>query len=39
MLAEVFGIVPKDGLALERLIENHLVILFDGLSVQPEAGQ
>ncbi|HTM77013.1 MAG TPA: hypothetical protein VL133_05240 [Devosia sp.] len=39
MLAEVFGIVPKDGLALERLIENHLVILFDGLSMQPEAGQ
>ena len=32
MLAEVFGIVPPDGLALERLVENHLSILFDGLS-------
>ena len=39
MLAEVFDIVPKDGLALERLIENHLAILFDGLSARPEAGQ
>lgn len=33
MLAEVFGIVPPDGLALERLVKNHLGILFDGLSL------
>ena len=32
MLAEVFGIVPPDGLALDRLVDNHLLILFDGLS-------
>ncbi|HTM78722.1 MAG TPA: TetR/AcrR family transcriptional regulator C-terminal ligand-binding domain-containing protein, partial [Devosia sp.] len=38
MLAEVFAIVPKDGLALDRLVENHLAILFDGLSAKPEAG-
>lgn len=36
MLAEIFAIVPKDGLALDRLIENHLVILFDGLSARAE---
>jgi AcrR family transcriptional regulator len=34
MLAEVFGIEPSDGLNLERLIENHLAILFAGL--EPE---
>jgi AcrR family transcriptional regulator len=33
LMAEIFGIMPKDGLALDRLIENHLTILFDGLSV------
>lgn len=32
LLDEVFGIRPGDGLAIERLIDNHLVILFDGLS-------
>jgi AcrR family transcriptional regulator len=32
LLAEMFGIVPADGLALERMIDNHLVILFEGLS-------
>lgn len=31
MMAEIFGIMPPDGLALDRLIENHLTILFDGL--------
>lgn len=36
LLAEVFGIVPRDGLALERLIDNHLVVLFDGLGARPE---
>jgi AcrR family transcriptional regulator len=32
---EIFGIAPKDGLAIDRLIENHLTILFDGLSAPP----
>lgn len=31
VLAEVFAIKPRDGLALDRLIENHLTILFAGL--------
>lgn len=35
LLDEVFGIRPGDGLAIERLIDNHLVILFDGLSAPP----
>jgi AcrR family transcriptional regulator len=35
MLAEVFGIVPPDGLALDRLVDNHLLILFEGLSRKP----
>ncbi|MHA6689632.1 TetR/AcrR family transcriptional regulator [Devosia sp. A449] len=39
LLAEVFAIMPKDGLALERFMQNHLSILFDGLSVRAEAGQ
>ncbi|MCI2400561.1 TetR/AcrR family transcriptional regulator [Aliiroseovarius subalbicans] len=30
-LAEIFGIQPAGGLALDRLIDNHLTILFDGL--------
>jgi len=33
LLAEIFSIEPRDGLALERLIKNHLTILFDGLSL------
>jgi len=33
-IGEIFGIVPKDGLAIDRLIENHLTILFDGLSAR-----
>lgn len=37
MMAEIFSIMPPDGLALDRMIENHLTILFDGLS-SPEAG-
>jgi AcrR family transcriptional regulator len=32
LLDEVFGVRPADGLALDRLIDNHLTILFDGLS-------
>lgn len=35
MLAEVFGIKPADGLAVDRLIDNHLAILLAGL--EPEA--
>jgi AcrR family transcriptional regulator len=33
LLARVFGIVPADGLALDRLIETHFSIVFDGLDV------
>jgi len=33
LLSEIFAIEPRDGLALDRLIENHLTILFDGLSM------
>ncbi len=34
VMAEVFSIRPDDGLALDRLVENHLTILFAGL--EPE---
>ena len=34
ILAEVFGVTPRDGLELDRLIDNHLSILFDGLSAR-----
>ena len=34
ILAEVFGVSPRDGLELDRLIDNHLSILFDGLSAR-----
>lgn len=37
-LAEVFGVTPPDGLAIDRLIDTHLTILFDGLSA-PEGGR
>jgi AcrR family transcriptional regulator len=36
LLAQVFAIVPEDGLAMDRLLENHLAILFDGLSLTKE---
>lgn len=36
LLAEIFDIRPKDGLALDRLIENHLDILTNGLFPAPE---
>jgi AcrR family transcriptional regulator len=32
LLDEVFGVRPAEGLALDRFIDNHLTILFDGLS-------
>lgn len=31
LMARVFGITPEGGLALDRLIENHLDIVFNGL--------
>lgn len=31
MLSEVFGIHPEGGMALDRLIDNHLDILFGGI--------
>ena len=38
LLAEIFDIMPEDGLAIDRLIDNHLTILLDGLSA-PEGGK
>ncbi len=38
LLAEVFGIQPQGGIAIDKLIDNHLTILFDGLSA-PEGGR
>lgn len=38
LLSEVFAIRPRDGLALERLVDNHIRILFDGLSLSKGAG-
>jgi AcrR family transcriptional regulator len=32
LMAEIFGIMPAGGLSLDRLVDNHLTILFDGLS-------
>ena len=37
LMNEIFGLRPKDGLALDRMIENHLSILFDGLSAPPSS--
>lgn len=36
LLAEIFDVVPEDGLSLDRLIENHLDILFHGVFLSPE---
>lgn len=36
MLAEVFGIAPADGLALDRMIDTHLAILMAGLEPESE---
>jgi AcrR family transcriptional regulator len=38
-MAEVFGIVPEGGMSFDKLIDNHLIILFDGLSAPPSARQ
>lgn len=37
VLAEVFDLMPEGGFEIEKLIDNHLTILFDGLSA-PGAG-
>lgn len=37
LLAEVFRITPEGGLHFDRLVDNHLSILFDGLSAPPSA--
>ena len=39
IMAEVFGLKPADGIALERMMDNHLTILFDGLSAPPSSKQ
>ncbi|PXA99946.1 TetR/AcrR family transcriptional regulator [Nostoc sp. 3335mG] len=36
-LSEIFGITPAEGLALERLMNNHLDILFHGIT--PAGGE
>lgn len=38
ILSEVFEIRPADGLAMERMVENHLDILFEGLAARPKEG-
>ena len=38
-LSEIFGIRPADGLALDRLIDNHLDILFGGISAERSEGR
>ena len=35
----VFGITPEGGLNFDKMVENHLTILFDGLSAPPSAKQ
>jgi len=32
LMDEVFGFRPEGGLSIDRLVDNHLTILFDGLS-------
>ena len=36
-MAEIFGIMPEGGMHFDKLIDNHLTILFDGLSAPPSA--
>lgn len=36
-MAEIFGIMPEGGLHMDRMVDNHLTILFDGLSAPPSA--
>ena len=37
LMAEIFGITPEGGLHFDKLVDNHLTILFDGLSAPPSA--
>jgi len=37
ILAEVFAVTPGAGLEMEKLIDNHLAILFDGLAVRGDS--
>lgn len=37
VLAEVFGVTPEGGLHFDQMVDNHLGILFDGLSAPPGA--
>jgi len=36
VMAEVFGIIPKGGLQMNRMIEQHIDILYNGISTKPE---
>jgi AcrR family transcriptional regulator len=36
-VSEIFGIAPEGGLHMDKLVDNHLTILFDGLSAPPSA--
>ena len=36
-MAEIFGLMPEGGLHMDKLVDNHLSILFDGLSAPPSA--
>jgi len=36
-MSEIFGIQPEGGLHIDRLVDNHLSILFDGLGAPPSA--
>jgi AcrR family transcriptional regulator len=38
-MAEIFGIMPEGGMSFDKMIDNHLTILFDGLSAPPSARQ
>ena len=36
-MAEIFGIMPEGGMHFDKLIDNHLTILFDGLCAPASA--
>jgi len=36
LMAEIFDIRPEGGLQMDRLVQNHIDILFNGLSAKPE---
>jgi len=38
LLGEVFGLAPRGGPSMDRLVENHLIILFDGLGAPQNPG-